>query len=107
VRWPRTIDLRARVEKPLNLIPDEGLAAASPPNESTMPETPWNSIGPTVKENVIVGGQSFVIERPNRSDHLLDDPTVRAAFAADEYLPYWTEIWPAARMLAKAIMRNP
>src|SRR5262249_45371048 len=29
------------------------------------------------------------------------------AFAADEYLPYWADLWPAARMLAKAILREP
>jgi predicted nicotinamide N-methyase len=72
-----------------------------------MPETPWNAIGPRVKENVFVGGRTFVIERPDRSDHLLDNPSVQAAFSADEYLPYWTDLWPAARMLAKVILREP
>jgi predicted nicotinamide N-methyase len=41
------------------------------------------------------------------SDKLLDHPAVRAAFAADEYMPYWADLWPAARMLAKAIIREP
>ncbi len=31
---------------------------------------------------------------------------MRAAFAADEYMPYWMDLWPAARMLAKWILRQ-
>ena len=38
---------------------------------------------------------------------LLDHPAVVSAFAADEYLPCWADLWPAARMLAKAILREP
>jgi predicted nicotinamide N-methyase len=72
-----------------------------------LPETPWNAIGPVIKEKVIISGRSFVIERPDRSDQLLDDPLVQAAFKIDEYLPYWTDLWPAARMLAKVILREP
>ena len=79
----------------------------SPP--STLPElleTPWDSLGPLIRERVFVDGQTFFIHRPDRSDHLLDDPSVQAAFRADEYLPYWTDLWPAARMLAKVIWRE-
>jgi len=72
-----------------------------------MPETPWDAIGTITKEDVIIQGRTFVIQRPDRSDHLIDDPSVQAAFAADEYLPYWTDLWPAARMLAKVILQEP
>ncbi len=81
--------------------------AVERPRLGTMPETPWDVIGPIVQERVIIGQKSFIIHRPDRSDHLLDDPSVRAAFSTDEYLPYWTELWPAARMLAKVILREP
>src|SRR5207245_2289495 len=37
---------------------------------------------------------------------LLDHPYVQAAFARDEYMPYWAELWPAARMLAKVVARE-
>ena len=80
--------------------------SSAPGNVPVFPETPWNAIGPVVKEKVIVSGQSFVIERPDRSDQLLDDPAVQAFFRADEYLPYWTDLWPAARMLAKIVLRK-
>ncbi len=69
-------------------------------------ETPWDAIGPIAKERVLVVGRSFIIHRPDQSEHLLDHPSVQASFAADEYLPYWTDLWPAARMLAKVIARE-
>jgi predicted nicotinamide N-methyase len=72
-----------------------------------MPETPPEALGPLVRETVLVEGRSFIIHRPGESDRLLDHPFVRAAFAADEYMPYWADLWPAARMLAKVILREP
>jgi predicted nicotinamide N-methyase len=78
-----------------------------PPSLPPLPETPWDALGPAVREQVIVEGRTFVIERPDESDRLLDHPVIRSAFAADEYLPYWADLWPASRMLAKAILREP
>ena len=37
----------------------------------------------------------------------LRHPAVHSAYARDEYMPYWTDLWPAARMLAKVIRREP
>ena len=78
------------------------LPASRPP----MPETPYDALGPLIREQVIVEGQTFIILRPSESDRLLDHPSVRAAFAVDEYMPYWADLWPAARMLAKAIVKE-
>jgi predicted nicotinamide N-methyase len=75
----------------------------SPPRR--FPETPYEALGPLVQDNVVIGNHTFVIARPDESDRLIDHPAVKAAFAEDEYLPYWTELWPAARMLAKTILR--
>jgi predicted nicotinamide N-methyase len=61
----------------------------------------------TVRERVIVEDRTFVIQRPAKSDQLMDHPAVLTAFAADEYLPYWADLWPAARMLGKVILREP
>jgi predicted nicotinamide N-methyase len=63
-------------------------------------------LGPLVREKVFVEEQTFVITRPEKSDCLLDHPAVHRAFDADEYMPYWADLWPAARMLAKAILRD-
>jgi predicted nicotinamide N-methyase len=72
-----------------------------------MPETPLDALGPVAKERVIIDNQTFVIARPSESDRILDHPAIRAAFDADEYLPYWADLWPAARMLAKVILHEP
>jgi predicted nicotinamide N-methyase len=72
-----------------------------------MPETPLEALGPAVEEKVIIEEHTFLLTKPTDSDRLLDHPMVRAAFAADEYMPYWADLWPAARMLAKAIVREP
>lgn len=71
-----------------------------------MPETPFEAIDSIIREKVIVEGRTFLIDRPGESDRLLDNPVVRSAFAADDYLPYWADLWPAARMLAKVILRE-
>jgi predicted nicotinamide N-methyase len=63
-------------------------------------------LGPLVEEAVIVEDQTFRIIRPSESDRLLDNPAVHAAFEKDEYMPYWADLWPAARMLAKAIWKE-
>src|SRR5437879_4526309 len=72
-----------------------------------MPETPWEALGKSVREEVILEGHTFLIDRPTESDRLLDHPAIQAAFTQDEYMPYWADLWPAARMLAKAILREP
>src|SRR5262249_46699918 len=72
-----------------------------------LPETPLDALGPTIREKVLVEGQSFIITRPDKVDRLIDHPAVRAAFAKDEYMPDWADLWPAARMLAKVIWREP
>jgi predicted nicotinamide N-methyase len=71
-----------------------------------MPETPVDALGPLLREQAIVEDRTFIIMRPSESDRLLDHPSIRSAFAADEYMPYWADLWPAARMLAKAILRE-
>jgi predicted nicotinamide N-methyase len=69
--------------------------------------TPPEAVAETVRETVFVDDYTFQIERPTDSDKLLDHPWVRSAYAADEYVPYWPSLWPAARMLAKAVVREP
>jgi predicted nicotinamide N-methyase len=71
-----------------------------------MPETPLDAVANVTRETVIVEDKTYLIDRPRESDHLLDHPTVRLAFAADEYMPYWADLWPAARMLAKVIVKE-
>lgn len=79
--------------------------------ESALPQPPdpdavqdW--LGEIVHERVFIEDRTYLIDRPAKSDHLIDHPAVRSAFAADEYLPYWADLWPASRMLGKAILRE-
>jgi predicted nicotinamide N-methyase len=81
--------------------------AKTPPDRPVLPQTPLDALGPLVQEDVIIEDRTFIIYRPGDSDKLMEHPAVHAAFAADEYLPYWADLWPAARMLAKAILREP
>ena len=71
-----------------------------------MVETPWEAFGNIIREQVFLDDRVFEIQRPDGTDHLLDHPGVRAAFAAEEYMPYWADLWPAARMLAKVVLRE-
>jgi predicted nicotinamide N-methyase len=52
-----------------------------------------------VEEVVVVGGRDLVIARPAEPESLLDDE----AFAREEFLPYWAELWPSARVLARRV----
>src|SRR5207302_2044416 len=70
------------------------------------PEAILKQLGPTVHEKVIVEDRTFLIGRPSESDRLLDHPAVHSACDRDEYMPYWADLWPAARMLAKVILHE-
>lgn len=49
------------------------------------------------------GGRDLVLLAPPDPDALLDEE----AFAHEEYLPYWAELWPSAVALAHVIARRP
>jgi ETFB lysine methyltransferase len=68
--------------------------------------TPMDAVADRVRERVVVEGMTFTLERPAGLDRVFDHPAVRNAYAADEYIPYWTDLWAAGRMLAKAILRE-
>jgi len=71
------------------------------------PEAILDSLGPIIRETVFVEDRTYLIEFPGESDKLRKHPAVQAANAKDEYMPYWADLWPAARMLAKAIVHEP
>ena len=71
-----------------------------------MPRTPREALGETEREHVTLEDRDFVIERPSDSDALMDHPAVRAVLAANDYMPYWTDIWPAARQTLSSPTRT-
>jgi predicted nicotinamide N-methyase len=78
---------------------------------STPPFPPVDKIlsllGPIQEDRVLIQDREFFLLRPGQSDRLLDDPDIRSAHERDEYTPYWADIWPASRMLAKALLHEP
>lgn len=54
----------------------------------------------TVVEDVPVGDTSFSILRPAEPEALIDED----AFAHDERLPYWADVWPSTRVLAARLL---
>jgi predicted nicotinamide N-methyase len=49
-----------------------------------------------IEETFEVAGRSLTLLRPPSADELIDE----AAFAVDEFLPYWAELWPSGVALA-------
>lgn len=76
-------------------------------NQDSLPETPAEALGPTVRETVTVAGRSFLVGRPDAVDRLTDHPVLGGANAADEYMPFWAHLWPAARLLAEVVLQEP
>ena len=68
-------------------------------------EVMLGQLGVIIHEKVIIEDRSYTIAHPE-SDRLLDHPAVREAKEKDEYMPYWADLWPGARMLAKAILHE-
>jgi predicted nicotinamide N-methyase len=50
-------------------------------------------------ETLRVAGVDLTLLRPKSPESLIDED----AFAHDEFLPYWAELWPAATALAEAL----
>jgi predicted nicotinamide N-methyase len=71
------------------------------------PETVLDKLGPILRETVFVEDRTYFIEHPAEADRLMNLEAVHDAFARDEYMPYWADLWPASRMLAKAILHEP
>jgi predicted nicotinamide N-methyase len=76
----------------------------TPPN---LHSTPDDAVADRIRETVFVEKKTFFIERPAGLDKVFDHPAVRAAYAKDEYIPYWADLWASARMLAKVVLREP
>jgi predicted nicotinamide N-methyase len=52
-----------------------------------------------VEEVIPINGRDLRLLRPRDAEALLDEH----AFAHEEYLPYWAELWPSALALARAV----
>src|SRR3954463_10051659 len=53
-----------------------------------------------VEQVVALEGHDLVIVRPRESEALIDEQ----AFAADEFIAYWADLWPSAELLARTVI---
>ena len=53
----------------------------------------------TTDEVVVIAGRDLTITRPVDADALLDE----RAFGREEFMPYWAELWPSSRALARRV----
>jgi predicted nicotinamide N-methyase len=53
----------------------------------------------TCSETLRIGDVELALVRPSEPEALLDEE----AFARDEFMPYWAELWPAGLALAHAL----
>jgi predicted nicotinamide N-methyase len=51
------------------------------------------------EEHIVVARHELVIARPDDPESLIDE----SRFEADEFLPYWAELWPSGIALAKHV----
>ena len=72
-------------------------------NQPFLHTTPAEAVSQLTHRSVVVGNRTFKIAYPGNADRLLDHPSTERAFNADEYMPYWAELWPASQMLGSAL----
>lgn len=75
-------------------------------NQPFLHTTPAEAVSQITHQTVEIGTRTFQIAYPGNADQLLDHPSTQAAFNADEYMPYWAELWPAAHMLGTALAQH-
>ncbi|MBL8878931.1 MAG: class I SAM-dependent methyltransferase [Phycisphaerales bacterium] len=59
---------------------------------------------PVLMRTIRIGRRDYEIIGPANYDQLIDTAAVAERFARDEYLPYWAEFWPAARVMAERLL---
>jgi predicted nicotinamide N-methyase len=74
-------------------------------------DRPWASLpsipGGWTEREITVGERSFRLVQPAAPDDFLDDAEVLAANRHDDYMPYWSYLWPAAIDMAHAVLHAP
>jgi predicted nicotinamide N-methyase len=63
----------------------------------------WRAVEDLVEHVVALPGRDLALLAPRDRDALLTEE----AFAHEEFLPYWAELWPSALALARVVARRP
>lgn len=74
--------------------------AAALPVDGALPEIPggWTS------RDFVLARRTFHVTLPASPDAFLDDPDVLAANRRDDYMPYWSYLWPTSLETAVAVL---
>lgn len=62
--------------------------------------------GDWTTREITVQGTPYRLALPAQPDAFLEDPAVLAAHERDDYMPYWSYLWPAAQAMAEAVARQ-
>jgi ETFB lysine methyltransferase len=68
-----------------------------------LPEVP----GGWMRQSVDLGARTIELIRPAVPDEFLEDPAVLEANRRDDYMPYWSYLWPASAPMARALQMAP
>ncbi len=63
--------------------------------------------GGWIEEIVEIGARHLILNRPANPDVFLDSDEVIQANNHNDYMPYWTYLWPSAINMARAIQQAP
>lgn len=74
----------------------------TPSATSGLPSIP----GGWTTRDFVLAGQTLHITLPASPDAFLDDPEVLAANRRDDYMPYWSYLWPTSLETAVAVLNH-
>ena len=88
-----------RQRDPWTKRPAPSADAGSVGHESGLPVVPggWSI------NSIDVGGEPIELTQPATPDAFLEDPEVLDANSRDDYMPYWSYLWPAAVSMAEGL----
>jgi predicted nicotinamide N-methyase len=62
--------------------------------------------GGWASRDFVLGGRTLSVTLPACPDAFLDDPQVLAANRRDDYMPYWSYLWPTSLETAVAVLKH-
>ncbi len=62
--------------------------------------------GGWTKRDFLLAGHTLRVTLPASPDAFLDDPEVLAANRRDDYMPYWSYLWPTSLETAVAVLKH-
>lgn len=83
-----------------------GVSASDVSASGFIHTTPAEAVEQLTHKLVTIGQKTFEIAYPGNADQLLDHPSTHDAFKADEYMPYWAELWPSSQMLGEVLLQQ-